>query len=349
MKTIPVGIVGYGFMGKLVESVINSALQLDEDLRTHVECEVVGIYTGSLKSRDLYPGVELLSNLAEFEKLAPEIVYVGSPSEFHAQQLLELLEILPRAILVVDKPVVVLEEEYRKLRMMLSERPKLAHRVFVLFEYRFIPAVAMIKRLIGDGKVGRVHQFRVNYFHGSYLDERAPTWRLEIPAGGSLRDLGPHCIDLVHYLVGDVTKIRGVVKNLLHKRQVDDAAWAIVECGENCCGTIEVSRVATGAMDNLAIELYGERGAIKWSLERLNELEFFSRKDEPAGWRRIWCTQNQISRSFLGEKVSNGWVRAHELYWSSIIKHHLTDGASGSKIPNLEDGLKAHSVISRIS
>ena len=52
-------------------------------------------------------------------------------------------------------------------------------------------------------------------------------------------------------------------------------------------GVIEVSRVSTGSIDELRLEIHGTKGSIKWSLEDLNFLHFYSVKSSDSGYKEF--------------------------------------------------------------
>ena len=151
-----------------------------------------------------------------------------------------------------------------------------------------MPAIRMIKEIISTGQLGSIVQFRVSYLHGSYMNpQKGMSWRLR-QGSGALLDLGPHVIDLINFLVGDITDIQGRKKTVIKNRPrsqdqsdledvtVDDIAWIQCNTKNGASGVIEVSRLALGSIDDLRLEINGEKGSVKWSLENLNFLEFIN-------------------------------------------------------------------------
>src|SRR5207249_4752374 len=129
---------------------------------------------------------------------------------------------------------------------------------------------------------------------------------------------------------------------------VDDAGWVQVKLQNGASGTIMASRYATGAVDDWNFEIYGERGALRFSLMDANWLYIFepSIADEPMGGRRGWTRVETIQRypgaaappgrSFIG------WTRA----LAENLHAFLTAVSKGEEPqPGLVDGLRVNQVL----
>ncbi len=81
----------------------------------------------------------------------------------------------------------------------------------VAFNYRRVPAVALAKKMISDGKLGRIFHIRARYLQDWIVDPNFPlVWRLEKDKAGSgaLGDIGAHAIDTTQFVTGQ--KLIGV-------------------------------------------------------------------------------------------------------------------------------------------
>lgn len=148
----------------------------------------------------------------------------------------------------------------------------------VAFTLRFWPAVARAKDLLEAGRIGRVLSFRARMVHGGYLNpERPYSWRLDrgLAGGGALADLGVHMIDLVHFLLGEITDVKARTRTLVTERpapgqpggtarvEVDD--WAELTCAVgSAVGTLEATRAGDG-QEETTLELFGSEGSIRIS------------------------------------------------------------------------------------
>ena len=144
-------------------------------------------------------------------------------------------------------------------------------------------------------------------------------WRLhkETAGSGALGDLGAHIIDLAHYLVGDISSVSAMTRTFITERpwddgtmgtvDVDDAFVSTVEFENGAIGTLEATRFAAGRKNANCFEINGEKGSIRFDLERFNELEVFWVDDEPKETRGF----HQRARlralpSLVGELVAPG-------------------------------------------
>lgn len=236
----------------------------------------------------------------------------------------------------------------------------------MVFQYRYIPALMRARELIGEGRLGRIYTYRAEYLHSGYQDPRRPlSWRMKKDEGGSgaLGDLGSHVIDLVRYLVGEFEQVQGNLETFIHERPiargasemgavtVDDAAMVRARMTGGAVGSIEVSRFATGTLDDLRIWIYGERGALRFDLMDANFLYWFdeSRSGGSLGGERGWQRLDTVA-SYPGAKAPParaplGWARAH-----AESQHRYLDAVTNGREPSpgITDGLRTQLVIDAV-
>ena len=163
------------------------------------------------------------------------------------------------------------------------------------FNYRFVPAVRQAYELIRSGKLGKLYHFRAFYLQEWIMPHyNTPMiWRTDKKRAGSgaLGDLGSHVLDLARFLMGEVKSVSGMTKTFISERplpdgkmakvDVDDAFVAVMEFANGGIGTLEASRFAAGHKNHGSFEINGEKGSIRFNLEKLNELEVFWVGEEP--------------------------------------------------------------------
>lgn len=239
--------------------------------------------------------------------------------------------------------------------------------------YRRVPAVALARQLItgsdepvgGAGGVasaiGRIFHFRAVYLHDRGIDPRSPwTWRHNKARAGSgaLGDLGSHVIDLARFLVGEIAEVSGTTQTFIGARapagatapspvDVDDAALALLRFQNGALGTFEVSRFGMGRKNYNRVELSGDRGALVFNLERLNELELYVEEGPTSGFRTILATHKQHPY------IANWWPPGHLIGYEHTFIHTVLDFLKGvseghSPTPNFEDGVRGHQVLDAI-
>jgi len=175
---------------------------------------------------------------------------------------------------------------------------------FVGYNYRWAPLVQYAHQLIAEGKLGQV-----THYHGRFLNGYAGdpngflSWRFEQEQGlGTLGDLLSHVIDLAHMLAGPITRVTSDKEIFLRRRPIpqagsgthydagssdgpmgdvtnEDYASALVHFESGTHGMLEACRVINGAKCDMSFEIHGTKGAIKWNMERMNELRLQWRND----------------------------------------------------------------------
>jgi predicted dehydrogenase len=226
------------------------------------------------------------------------------------------------------------------------------------FNYRFVPAVRLARRLIEAGEIGEIRHFRGRYLQDWIADPEFPmVWRLtrEAAGSGALGDIGSHVIDLARYLVGEIATIFGTAKTFIDERpggqvDVDDAVEAVVEFETGAVGTIEATRFAVGRKNGLAFEINGSKGSIAFDLERLNELSVHFEGSRPGaqaqGFRQVLVTEPD--HPF----IDMWWPPGHVIGWEHTFSHELlhllsaiaTDGPIGPDGATFEDGYRTAEV-----
>jgi predicted dehydrogenase len=209
------------------------------------------------------------------------------------------------------------------------------------FNYRFVPAVRLARELLESGDLGEIHHARFAYLQawGAAADESV--WRFDSDAAGSgaLGDLASHVVDLARYLVGEPVAVSGAAATFKPGREVDDAVAAAVEFAGGALGTFEATRYATGNANRLNFEINGARGALRFDLERLNELEVA----DAHGFRRILVTEP--GHPF----AERHWPHGHIVGWADTFAHELAhmleaiagEHAVGPHGATFEDGHRA--------
>ena len=154
------------------------------------------------------------------------------------------------------------------------------------FNYRSSRPCALARQILEAGELGDLFHARFAYLQawGAGADESV--WRFDASEAGSgaLGDLASHVVDLARFLVGEIDVVTGLEQRFVAGRAVDDAVAATLRFSGGAVGTLEATRFATGNVNRLMFEINGARGAVRFDLERLNELEV----SDGGGYRRIF-------------------------------------------------------------
>jgi predicted dehydrogenase len=237
-------------------------------------------------------------------------------------------------------------------------------RAMVGFNYRRVPAIALARRLVEQGRIGPLRHVRAVYLQDWLVDPDSPlTWRMQAEQAGSgaLGDLGAHIVDLAHFLTGErITGVSAVSATFTPQRPlpdgagtgpvtVDDAVAFTARLGSGALASFEATRCAAGRKNTLRIELNGAAGSLAFDLERLNELEFYDGADPSAtaGFRRILVTEAEHPY------LSGWWPPGHVLGWEHTFTHQandlLTAIAEGAQPePSFGEGLAVQRVLDAV-
>ena len=255
----------------------------------------------------------------------------GGPNDAHAEPSIAAAQAGKHVL--CEKPLGRTAEESKT---MLDAVQKAGVKHMVAFNYRFVPAIRQIRLLIESGALGRIYHFRAQYLQEWIMPHyNTPMiWRLqkEKAGSGALGDLGAHIIDLARYLVGEIDTVSAMTKTFIKERpnadgsgmgtvDVDDAFGAVVSFENGALGTLEATRFAAGRKNGQTLEINGERGSIRFNLERLNELEVFWIDDEPKETRGF---HNVLVSEPYHPWWENWWPQGHMIGWEHTFVHEIT-------------------------
>jgi predicted dehydrogenase len=153
------------------------------------------------------------------------------------------------------------------------------------FNYRRLPAVSLMKRMVDEGAVGKVRLWRATWLSDEFVDPAIPfDWRFDKGVGGStIADLGSHLLDLALWIVGGVAEVCAQSETFVRRRAnpsgtgsvavtVDDASSALLRFESGARGTLEMARTAVRRPCDFTVEVNGETGTLVFEYARLNEL-----------------------------------------------------------------------------
>jgi predicted dehydrogenase len=370
MKTLNVGIVGYKFMGKAHSNAWMKAPLFFDMPVTPVRKVACGRHQESLAAFATRWGWERTET--DWKKMVRrddvDIVDISAPQYLHYDIAMEALRAGKHVF--CEKPLAMNLAQAKEM-YELAEKKGVTH--YLNHNYRRCPAVRLAKRLIDEGKIGRIFHWRGAYLQSWIVDPKFPlTWHLQKQFAGSgpHGDLNSHSVDLARYLVGDIKKVScmtaqfikerplsdeaasgtfgGVSKGVeMGKVTVEDAAFMTVEFVNGALGSFEATRFAPGRKNYNFFEIYGSKGSLAFDLERMNELEFFS-NDDPAyaqGFRTILATEGGQH-----DYIANWWPPGHIIGYEHEFVHAVVDFCEAidkkKKIePNFYDGMKEMEVL----
>jgi predicted dehydrogenase len=297
-----------------------------------------------------------------------QLVDVCTPGDGHAEVAIAALEAGKHVL--CEKPLANTLDEAEAMAAAADRAATRGVRAMTGFNYRRVPAIALARQLVTDGRIGPIRHVRASYLQDWLVDRESPlTWRLqrERAGSGALGDLGAHIVDLAQFLTGElIAGVSAVTATFVPERPladgggsgpvtVDDAAVFTARLASGALATFEATRFATGRKNQLRIELNGERGSLAFDLERLNELQFCDRPGNSAnaddrataGFRTILVTEP--GHPYL----SAWWPPGHVLGWEHTFTHEVRDlvtaiAAGTEPAPSFRDGLQVQRVLAAV-
>ncbi|MCP4623075.1 MAG: Gfo/Idh/MocA family oxidoreductase [bacterium] len=363
MNTYKVGILGFGFIGK-VHAYAHQTIPFyypQSDFRTRIT------HIGTSNMETARKGCEQIQAevaVADYREITEnpdvDIVHICTPNHLHLDMLLSAIK--NNKHIYCDKPLTATAAEAARIKEALNGYTATAQ---MTFQCRFFPATLRALQLVQEGFLGDVHEFRASYLHsGSTTPETPLKWKLSAKYGGGvIADLGAHVFDLIQALLGDYDRLiasnriayperpSAVDPNRMEKVEAEDSVSIIARMKNGASGVIEASKTATGTEDELRFELHGSSGAIRFNSMQPHHLQAYNAgiSDKPfggmKGWTIIDCGQRYVESNFPGPKFSIGWIRAHVAGLYSFLEN-VSKGSAGE--PGFDQGVYIQHVIERV-
>lgn len=370
-KEINVGLVGYKFMGKAHSNGLTQLPMFFDTSANVVKKAICGRDEKWVSESCEKFGWQ--SYETSWEKLIArediDVIDITAPSNVHRE--IALAAAAAGKHIFCEKPLALSTSDAAE---MWEAVKKAGVKNQVGFNYRFAPAVILAKKLIDEGKLGKIFHFRGSFLQDWIIDPDFPlVWRLDkkVCGSGSHGDLGAHVIDLARYLVGDFGSVMGMSKTFVKERPivermtglsgeaganapkgevtVDDATIFMTEFKNGALGVFEATRFAAGHKNDMSFEINGDRGSLKFSFERMNELWYMSRGDDAdvQGFRLIQASEG------CHNYASHWWPAGHVLGYENTFANEFYEfyeaiANDGKTCPDFYDGMKCCQILDAV-
>jgi predicted dehydrogenase len=373
MTNLGIGLVGYAFMGAAHSQAWRSAPRFF-DLPLHPEMTVLcGRNAAAVDAAARKLGWSEVET--DWRKLLSrddvQLVDICTPGDSHAEIAIAALEAGKHVL--CEKPLANTVAEATAMAAAAAKAASNGVRSMVGFTYRRVPAVALARQLVADGKIGTLRHVRAQYLQDWIADPEAPlSWRLdkEKAGSGALGDIGAHIVDLTQYITGDrISEISGQLETFVKERPVaaehsglagtagtergpvtvDDAAIFLARFGSGALGVFEATRFATGRKNSIRIEINGSAGSLAFDFEDMNLLHYYDASEDSrtAGFRRIVATEP------VHPYIAAWWPPGHLLGYEHAFTHQVVDLVTAvaeghDPLPSFADGLQIQRVLAAV-
>lgn len=372
-KKVNIGLVGYKFMGKAHSHAYRDvAMFFDMDVEPVMKA-ICGRDEKGVKEAAEKFGWE--SYETDWKKLVQrddiDLIDICTPTKAHKE--IAIAAAKAGKHILCEKPLAMDIEEAQEMWEAVDETQVIN---MVNFNYRRVPAIALAKKMIDEGVIGKIYHFRGVYLQDWILSPDFPiVWRLDetIAGSGSHGDLNAHIIDIARYLVDDFDRVVGMEETFIKERPVsetgmdgklsatatdtsvkgevtvDDATLFLARFENGALGSFEATRFAAGRRNYNRFEVNGAKGSIVFNLERMNELEYYN-VDDPVGLQGFRVIQaTDPSHPYM----QAWWPPAHIIGYEHTFIHQVYELmqaiASDKQVsPSFEDGLKCQRVLDAV-
>src|SRR5579862_1384754 len=315
MPEINVALIGHRFMGKAHSNAYRQVRKFfPGKLAPRMKVLVGRELTPELEETAKTLGWEEVDSDWErvIERKDIDMVDISTPGYLHHPMAIAAAKAGKH--IFCEKP---LANTLTEAKEMLKAAEKAGVMHMINFNYRRVPAVALAKKLIAEGRIGDVY-----HYHGAYLQDWIISpdfqlgWRLEkkYAGSGAVGEIAAHAADLAEFLIGEIESVTGQLTTFIKERPlvsggggawgakgqkgkgkvtVDDDANFLARFKNGAVGVFETSRFAGGRRNFNTFEIYGRKGSIAYNNERMNELEIYDRTEpsETQGFKNIIVTQ----------------------------------------------------------
>ena len=284
-----------------------------------------------------------------------QIVDICTPGDSHAE--IAIAALAAGKHVLCEKP---LANSVAEAEAMVRAAASSAGKSMVAFNYRRVPAVALARRYVEEGRLGEIRHVRAQYLQDWIVDPEFPlVWRLQKDkaGSGSLGDIGAHIIDTAQFITGqNIVGVSALTETFVKERPlspgssetgpvtVDDAALFIGRLSGGAVASFEATRFATGRKNALRIELNGSKGSLAFDFEAMNEL-WVSEGD--SGFKRILVTEPDHPYA------AAWWPPGHGLGYEHTFTHEIKDfleaiAQGDDPVPSFADGLRVQRVLAAV-
>ena len=368
-----VGMVGYAFMGAAHSQAWRVAPRFFDLPLVPRMAVVAGRTPAEVEAAARKLGWE--SSETDWRKLLVRddvhLIDICTPGNTHAEIAIAALEAGKHVL--CEKPLANTVAEAEAMVAAADRAAGSGAKAMVGFTYRRVPAIALARELVAEGRIGTVRHVRAAYLQDWIADEQTPlSWRLDKAQAGSgaLGDTGAHVVDLAQHITGEqLTGVSALLETFVRERPlpaaagslsgvagagtgpvtVDDAAVFTARLSGGALATFEATRFARGRKNAIRVEINGSRGSLAFDFEDMNVLHYFDATEDPrvAGFRRIVVTEPE--HPYVGA----WWPAGHGLGYEHGFVHQVVDlvaaiAAGRPPEPSFAEGLQVQRVLDAV-
>ena len=314
-KVLGIGVVGFGWMGMAHSRSAARIASLFPERDFDTQLVICGDNVSERREQAV-DGFGFASASSDWESVVDhpdvDVVYVTAPNMMH-EEIATAVAKAGKAVFC-EKPVGGTPDQTVRIEAAARAAGVITG---VGYNYRWAPLVRHAKNLIDSGALGEITNYRGRFFSMYGADPMGLlSWRFLVDEAGYgvSSDILSHSVDLATMLVGPITRVSGTMETFIKDRPLpkaggthydrgtpgdptgavtnEDYAAAMVTFANGARGTFESSRAIIGPESQMAFDIYGTKGALRWNLETMNEMDVFIVDESdtaPRGYTKVYA------------------------------------------------------------
>ncbi len=269
----------------------------------------------------------------------PEVDVVANAGADPLHGPVSLAAIAAGKHVLCEKPLAATTEEARELERAAAQAAQSGVLSACGFNYRYVPALRIVKQLLDDGRLGEVRHYR-----GLYLQDwlsNNPDWPGTL---SSTTRHYAHLFDMLRHLVGEPASVVGTAQSILTTE--DDAFIGAYELPGGASASLEGSSCATGWKGRHRVEVNGTEGSVWWDMEEFNKLHVMfaaDQRDGLGGFRDVLVTEPEhpFMKDWFEAGSVIGWQSTFVHEWRAFL-HAVLAGEPDPLQATFHDGVRAN-------
>ncbi len=201
-----------------------------------------------------------------------DVISVCSPNGLHAAHAIAALN--AGFHVLCEKPMALSVYDCGE---MIKAAERTNKRLFAIKQNRFNPPVEAVKKILDEGKLGRIFSIQLSCFWNRNPDYYHNSWKGTLRLdGGTLYTQFSHFIDLLYWMAGDIKDVKAIMANYAHQGiiEFEDTGVVLLEFYSGAIGTINYTVNSYRKNMEGSLTIFGEKGTVKIGGQYLNELEY---------------------------------------------------------------------------
>ncbi|MDD4108710.1 MAG: Gfo/Idh/MocA family oxidoreductase, partial [Prolixibacteraceae bacterium] len=251
-KKIKWGVIGSGGIAR--------RRTIPEGLTKAVNAELISVYDINAEANNAVAkefNVKAAENIDQLLKSDIDAVYIASPASMHIAHVEACAK--AKKHILCEKPLGLTVEEAESMIKICKEEGVLLGTGLMM---RFLAQHQAALQMIRDGKLGKPVYGRAQL--SCWYPPIEGAWRQDpaLGGGGSLMDMGSHCIDLLEMFFGKIKKISCFINNSVHQYESEDSAVVSLFFENGAMATVDTYFCIPDNSSKNVLELYGSKGSI---------------------------------------------------------------------------------------